>query len=102
MFSLSLFADLPLAVCVTAVPSQGGEGTEGRKKGENESGAEEGGMGFTDGPPGFTHSSGAVHPVLSSPPPPELTHHAARTHASLATKHIPPPPQCPLFLQHTL
>lgn len=33
----------------------------------------EGGMSFTDVPPGCTHSSRAEHPVLSSPPPPRLT-----------------------------
>lgn len=49
-----------------AVSGEGG-GTEGRKEGEKKSGAGEGGMSFTDVPPGCTHSSGAVHPVLSSP-----------------------------------
>lgn len=36
-------------------------------------------MSFTDVPPSCTHSSRAVHPVLSSPPPPELTQLTART-----------------------
>lgn len=47
-------------------------------------------MSFTDVPPDCTHSSRAVHPVLSSPPPPRLTHHAARTHASHTFKPSPP------------
>ncbi len=58
-----------------------------RERERKESGAEEGGMHFTDVPPHCTHSSRAVHPVLSSPPPPKLTQHAARTHTSHTLKH---------------
>lgn len=84
-------------------------GREGQQRGRPREGRrerrKEGGMSFTDAPPGCTHSSRAVHPVLSSPPPPRLTQHAARTHASHTLKHTPPPsllPQrCPLFLQLT-
>lgn len=51
-------------------------------------------MSFTDGPPGYTHSSRAVHPVLWSPPPPKLTHHSlhVRTPHTLSNtlKHVPP------------
>lgn len=43
----------------------------------------------------YTFLQGCASCSLSSPPPPKLTHHAARTHASHTLKHIHPPAMVP-------